>query len=740
MTRRLPLAISIAVAIAVAAPAPAAAQGPGVVSGRVVDSETRDPVAGAAIRVLGTVLTTFADDSGRFELRRVPSGARRLAVERIGYAPRTVEVRVAAAARATVTIALDPQAVALGGVVAAPTKRETRVGDAPVSVAVIESEEVMERAPATVADAVAYAPAVQFVGTQVNIRGSSGYSRGTGSRVLLLIDGVPANAGDSGTLNWDVIPITEVERIEVMKTAGSALYGTSALGGVINVVTAEPPAEPITRLRLRAGFWDDPPSREWIWSNQTRVFQSGAVSHGRRLGPLSVWLRGGYGKDEGYKEDGELDRANVALRLGLGDAEARDRLTLFGSWAYEDHGEALTWCMRGQCPDPNALAFQPARVPTDALDDRTRSDKARGYLTWTRGWSAGFTSFARASLAWNDWTSDFGSERIGAETFVWGGELKGDWQAASWLMLTLGGEAAYTDVNADLFGGHHITDLATYLQAEVGLTSWLTLTGGLRGDVRTIDGGSLSDPWSSELSPRAGLVLAPDARTRLRASLGKGFRAPSAAELFTETVVGGFRVTPNPDLRPERSLAGEVGIQRYVAPWLALDVAGFFYDFEDLIVADTMLVGTGTIEIRFDNMPKARIIGVEAAARTSFFRDRLLGQASYTYLDSEEKATGEPLPYRPRHLLTASGTLRLGAFESGADYRFASAPERVQVYTDERLDPRVDMNVLDVRLAYRIGRQVIRFTVDNALNYGYTTIERNLEPIRRYTAALELEF
>ncbi|UCC84351.1 MAG: TonB-dependent receptor [Gemmatimonadota bacterium] len=743
MTPRLAFVL-VLVGVVVFDAAPASAQQPGAISGRVVDARTGDPVATAAIRVLGTVLTTFADDSGRFQLRRVPPGVRRLAVERIGYAPRRIDVDVEAGARATVEIALEPQAVALGGVVATAAKRELSVGDAPVSVAVMEGEELMQRTPATAADAVAYAPAVQFVGTQVNIRGSSGYSRGTGSRVLLLIDGVPANAGDSGSLNWDVIPLTEIERIEVMKTAGSALYGTSALGGVINVVTAPPPAEPLTRLRLRAGFYDDPPHSEWIWSNQTRVYVSGEASHGRRLGPLDVWLRGGYGTDEGYEQNGELDRANVALRLGLGDAEAKGRLALFGSWAFEDHGEALTWCMRGQCPDPQGLAFQPARVAADAQDDRTRSDKARGYLTWTRDWGDRFSSFARASLGWNDWTTNFGAERIGAETFVWGGELKGDWQAASWLMLTLGGEAAYTDVNADLFGQHDLTDLAAYLQAEVGLTSWLTLTGGLRGDARMIDGGSLADPWSSELSPRAGLVLAPDARTRVRASLGKGFRAPSAAELFTETVVSGFRVVPNPALRPERSLAGELGIQRYIASWLALDVAGFVYDFEDLIVGDTMLVGTGTIEIQFDNVPEARILGFETIARVSFFRDRLLGQASYTFLDTEETdtTTGEtqPLPYRPKHLLTASGTLIMGGLELGVDYRFASAPERVQVFPNERLDPRVDMNVLGARLAYRVGRQVIRFMVDNVLNYGYTTIERNLEPIRRYTVAFEIEF
>jgi iron complex outermembrane receptor protein len=692
------------------------------------------------------VLTTFADDSGHFELRGVPAGPRRLAVERIGYAPREVAVNIRSSSRTDIEIELQPRAVALGGVVASATKRKLSSRDAPVSVSVMEEEEIRLRVPETIADAVAYAPSVQFVGEQVNIRGSSGYSRGTGSRVLLLMDGVPSNAGDSGGLNWDVIPLTEVSRVEIVKGAGSALYGTSALGGVINVVTADPPDRPITRIRLRAGFYDDPPHSEWIWANQTLGFGSAEASHGRRIGPLRLWLRGGLGVDDGYRENSDLDRANAALRLGIGSAA--DTLTLFGSWAQEKYGASILWCMRGQCPDPiNRLAFQPVKVPVDAGEDRTRSDKARSYLTHRRHWSESVASLARLSLSWNDWRTDFtGGDVVAAESWVLGGELKLDWQAANWLFLTLGGEGALTDVEArGLFSAedsaHDLTDVALYAQGELGLGPWLTLTAGLRGDIRRVDGRSVGDP---EYSPRAGLVLAPDARTRLRASVGKGFRAPSAAELFTATEVGGFLVVPNPELRSERSLAGEVGIQRFFASWLSLDVAGFYYEFEDLIEADTTLATEGGITIGFENLPEAKILGAEAIARLSFFRDRLQGQAAYTYLHTEttDTTTGETLPlaYRPEHMLTASASLFLGGLELGADYRYASAFERVQVFTDERLDPRVDMRVLDARLAYRMGRQTIRFIMDNAMNYGYTTIERNLQPIRRYTVSLELEF
>ncbi|UCF19306.1 MAG: TonB-dependent receptor [Gemmatimonadota bacterium] len=715
--------------------APAFAQADGAVSGVVLDSLTRAPVGTAALRVVGTVLLTFSDDSGRFLLRGVPAGARRLAVERIGYEPRQVAVSVRPGARATLEIVLQPRAVMLGGVVASVTKREASAGDAPVSVSIMDEPELRQRLPATVADAVAYAPSVQFVGENVNIRGSSGYSRGTGSRVLLLLDGVPANAGDSGALNWDVLPLTEVERVEVMKGAGSALYGTSALGGVVNVVTRAPPAEPVTRVRLRAGFYDDAHHPEWIWADRTLGYSSAELSHGRHIGRLGVWLRGGLGTDDGYRQNSDLDRSNFAARFELGGAS--DSVSLFGSWAREEYGASLMWCVRGQCDDPEQLAYQPLRVPRDGLDDRTRSDKARAYLTHDRRWGGGVSSFERLSYGRNDWETDFGDSQIGAVSDVFGGELKVDWSAASWLLLTLGGEGAYTDVDADLFGRHDLTDVAAYAQAELGLTPWLTLTGGARGDIRGVDGRFKSD--LKQLSPRVGAVVSPDALTRIRTSLGRGYRAPTVAELFTATEVGGFLVVPNDSLRPERSWAGEVGVQRLVTSWLALDVAGFFYEFRDLIEADTVLRSEGVIEISFDNLPQASIVGLEAIARVSFLRDRLLGQAAYTFLDTDD-GNGEPLAYRPKHLLTASGQLDLGAFELGLDYRYASAFEKVQVFTDPRLDAVVPMRVLDGHLSYQIGDQILRLQVENALNHSYTTIERNLEPIRRYTVSLEIAF
>src|SRR5207249_8876710 len=91
---------------------------------------------------------------------------------------------------------------------------------------------------------------VQFLYGQVNIRGSTGYVQGLGSRVLLLVDGVPANQGDRGGINWDLVPLDEVQRVEIVKGAGSSLYGSAALGAAVNLLT--PDIEPGFHAGLRA--------------------------------------------------------------------------------------------------------------------------------------------------------------------------------------------------------------------------------------------------------------------------------------------------------------------------------------------------------------------------------------------------------------------------------------------------------------------------------------------------------
>jgi iron complex outermembrane receptor protein len=115
------------------------------------------------------------------------------------------------------------------------------VADAVTSVAVLDEEGIARRAVVRVDEAIDRAPGVQLLNGQINIRGSTGYAQGVNSRVLLLVDGVPANQGDRGGISWDLLPVDDIERVEIVKGAGSAQYGSAAMGGVVQLVTREIP-------------------------------------------------------------------------------------------------------------------------------------------------------------------------------------------------------------------------------------------------------------------------------------------------------------------------------------------------------------------------------------------------------------------------------------------------------------------------------------------------------------------
>src|SRR5205823_11442507 len=140
-----------------------------------------------------------------------------------------------------------------------------RRDESATSVAVMNDTDLARRAVATVDEAVNRAPGVLLLNGQVNIRGSSGFVEGLGSRVLLLVDGVPANQGDRGGIDWDMVPLVDVERVEVVKGAGSSLYGSAAFGGVVNLITHDVPVGWHGRLRATGGAYANPPSEAWTF-------------------------------------------------------------------------------------------------------------------------------------------------------------------------------------------------------------------------------------------------------------------------------------------------------------------------------------------------------------------------------------------------------------------------------------------------------------------------------------------
>ena len=99
---------------------------------------------------------------------------------------------------------------------------------------------------------------------QPSIRGGSGFSYGAGSRVLVMLNGLPLIAGDAGDVKWDYLPLETLSQVEIIKGASSVLYGSSALNGVVNLRTLEPGLNPVTQARIFTGLYLAPHRRELI--------------------------------------------------------------------------------------------------------------------------------------------------------------------------------------------------------------------------------------------------------------------------------------------------------------------------------------------------------------------------------------------------------------------------------------------------------------------------------------------
>ena len=705
------------------------AQGSAVLYGSVHD--TLGQPLRAYVRLLEGGRAALADGRGRYRLA-VPAGTVVARIALIGFEAVTDTLTLAAGDSLQRDYRLNPAVVQLPPTIVTAAKRSQFLDQAVTSVAIVSDSDVARHAVTTIDEAVNKAPGVQFLNGQVNIRGSSGYVQGVGSRVLLLVDGVPANQGDRGGINWDVIPLEQVERAEVVKGAGSALYGSAALGGVVNVITRDIQPGFHARVRALGGAYANPPAEIWSFRDYTGAQEGLDVTGSYGTDRARGTFTGGGWHSDGYREQ---DRRNHWQTAGKAQwlATPDTRVTASGSWVSDQYETPLVWCTRGTCDD-RGQAFQPFMIDASGRGSLTRSDK--GYVAGTvehhasegLGWHAraswGRTHFTDFQPGRDDWGV---ANRFGAE-------FRGELHPTGNRVATVGTEASFSDVRTNIFTGdtnltsnairtHDQREFAAYAEGEQRLGR-ARLTAGVRTDFIVVDGGGLS----TVVSPRIGAVL-PTARTGVwRASVGRGFRAPSLAERFVSTTVQAFRVVPNPDLHSETAWSVELGNTATISPAVRSDAALFWTEAYDLIEP---AVDTSGARIQFRNVARARLAGLDLALTTTPFTRGLTATLSYTLLYARELAHDgipeRPLAFRPRHLITLGADYQRGVVSVGGDFRYTSRFERVELY---ETDPRVAEKVLSLRASAAWGPWTVRARVANALNYIYNLVPRTLEPVR----------
>ena len=525
-----------------------------------------------------------------------------------------------------------PDTIVTGTRIPTPSQR------VPAAIAVISRQQIEERGYQTLAEALVAVPGLRLVQGGGPGQQASGFLRGNSSRnVLVLLDGVPVNdpSDPNGAFNFGNDLLFDVERIEVLRGPASALYGSAALGGVINLVTRRAPPD--------RGFV---PYGEVAGGSQ-RTLRSGLGATGT-VGAFDYLVSGQSLSTQGFntvaprlpnigERDGFRGAATTA-RLGWTPIEGT-RLEALLRWRQNNFG----------------LDSVPRDDPNYSAEDRRWYGQLRGETrlldgAWTTGLRLSATEDRRRYVNRPDPGSSSTADDLyrGTRTTLdWGNTVRlpgfgaltdgalgfGVTHAAEEVSSASGSPFFRTTVDAV----QHSTGGYGTLQYRV--LDRLDLTAGLRQDATT--GFTDATTW------RLGAVLAvPEVASRLRVSAGTGFATPSLFQRFG--IIGSF-FRGNPELRPERSIGWEVGSETDFSGFGRADFATASATYFQSRVKDLINFNAGFNTL--NNVDRARIQGVELGL-TLRPAPWLEAAAAWTITGAFDDATDRRLPRRPEHVVS----------------------------------------------------------------------------------------
>lgn len=501
-------------------------------------------------------------------------------------------------------------------VVVTATQTEVPLRETAASVTLIDENTIEEKRLITVEEALREVPGLTVVQQGGPGATSSVFLRGTESNhTLVLIDGVPVNSPTTGAFDFADLTVENIERIEVIRGPQSTLYGSDALGGVIQIFTKKGEGPPSGFLSLEAGAYRTFREAAGLNGSTERVDYSLSASRFDTRGFSRANELAGNREDDGYE--------NTAFSARLGtDLSEKTRLEWTGR--YTNSESELDGC------DPDTF-FCPVDVRGLILDHR-QWVTALGLTTAVR---EGWDQHLRVGFNKDDTTFD-GSEIDTSRKWL---DWRHDLRLGRRNLLTVGYE--YESQNGKFGDGVDETTVnhAGYAFNQLRLLP-LILNLGLRYDGNNRYGGETT--YKIETA-----YLVEATATKLRAAYGTGFHGPTLNDLF-------FPGFGNPNLEPEKSESFETGIEQALWSERVQIAATYFQNrIEDLIVFvfdPTTFVGAP------QNVAGAKITGWEfnISARPV---ERFALSASYTLMNTKDEETGDELVRRPRH--QASGSLSI---------------------------------------------------------------------------------
>ncbi len=702
-----------------------------VLKGKVIN-EKASPIIGASILIVGTQTGTSADESGFFEINNLPSKTMSIQVTSVGYQKYLSGLLEIKSSELFITIVLKEDAIQTNQIIVSAGKYKQDVKDITVSTSVLPADIITEKNYITFDDLLRYVPGVQMNLEQPSIRGSSGYSKGAGARVLVALNGLPLYSGDNGDIVWEMIPVMDIERVEIIKGPASSLYGSSAIGGVINIITKQAAKNPVTNFRTYYGLYDKPAHELWNWSNEYRQFYGAEFSHSNSYKNIGYTVALKKYDSDSYRQN-DFYKRYLAYGKLIYNFSNESYLTLLTNYLYMNRGNFLYWK-----DSRNAL------VPKDEDNGNTvESNRLFTGLIFNHTFNNNFTAEFKGSY-YRTKFSGYGLEVTTSTANLARGEALTNYKITDSFVLTSGAEISFASISSNIFKNPTFWGVGLYAQTELKLSSDLLANIGLRYDFMKLD----TISGKNAVTPRAGLNYKLTSNLILRASLGTGFRAPTPAEVFTSTAVGGgVSVKENPNLTYETSLSFEIGSNYSIMPNLNFDLAFYQTEYNNFIEPNLLRDGS----IQFLNLTKARIQGLEIVCDWKIIPGEVSLNAGYNYMWSRDIENKRSMKYRPRNIVYAQMKYSPDSFDFGIDFRYMSEVEEIDwALAEPPLALVVDGNkkihvyTTDIMAGYNFllaGTPAKAFiNIKNIFNYNYVEFIGNIAPIRNYSLSFEIFF
>ena len=600
--------------------------------GHIIDSATGEHIPHIVVMLKGTTIGVSSDNSGHYVMRNLPEGKFTMEVSAIGYKTQTKEVEIRKGMSIEVYFTLEEDHVLLDGVIVSATRSETTRKMSPTLVNVVSMDTYAQGNCTTVAQGLAFQPGVRIENNcqncgfqQVRINGLDG------QYTQILIDSRPIFSALAGVYGIEQLPANMIDRVEVMRGGGSALFGSSAIAGTINIITKEP-----VRNSAAISHTTTSINGSSAFHNTTDINAS-IVSEDNKLGlavfaqntQKDAWDANGDGFTELSKISGQTAGLRGYVKTGI-----------YSKITAEYHH--LQEFRRGG----DNIDLPPHEV---MIAEQTKHGINTGGLKFD--W---FSADQRhrlnvfASIQHIDRDSYYGAQKdpnaygkTSDLTWVGGAQYIYKFKRCLFMPADLTAGLEYNEdyLKDNMWGYDRITDqtvriASLYAQNEWKNDRWGILIGG-RLDKHNLIKGII-------FSPRANLRYNPTKNINLRASYSYGFRAPQAfdEDLHIDNVGGTVSmIRLADDLRVERSQSVSLSADLYHSwgDWQGnLLIEGFFSDLDDVFALKEIGWENGVLIKERHNESGARVIGGNLEGKIAW-KDKLQIQAGVTAQNSQYK-------------------------------------------------------------------------------------------------------